>query len=52
METKGWTPSQIDEVDVHFYFDLLGYNAKMKDPEEQKKKKWRDAKVVPIDAVF
>lgn len=52
METKGWTPSQIDEVDVHFYFELLERNEKLNDPTEKRKKKWREAELVPINEVF
>jgi hypothetical protein len=52
MDTRGWTPAQIDEIDVHYYMELLEYQEKMNDPREKRKRKWRNDKVVPIDAVF
>ncbi|WP_248892225.1 hypothetical protein [Bacillus methanolicus] len=52
MNTRGWTPAQIDEIDVHYYFELLAHQEKMNDPKEKRKRKWRNQKVVPIDAVF
>lgn len=52
MNTRGWTPAQIDEIDVHYYFELSAHQEKMNDPKEKRKRKWRNQKVVPIDAVF
>lgn len=52
MNKYGWTPAQIDEIDVHYYLELLDYRQKMNDPKEQRKRAWRNDRVVPIDAVF
>ncbi|WP_368493172.1 hypothetical protein AB4J90_16300 [Geobacillus thermodenitrificans] len=52
MDKKGWTPAQIDEIDVHYYMNLMAHYKKMNDPKEIRKRKWKNQKVVPIDAVF
>lgn len=52
MDSKGWTPAQIDEIDIHYFFELMAHRSKMNAPEYQRKQKWSNQKVVPIDAVF
>lgn len=52
IDKKGWTPAQIDEIDVHYFMQLMEYREKLNDPKEKRKRKWRNDKVVPIDAVF
>lgn len=52
MDKRGWPPNQIDEIDAHYYFELLGYREKLKDPKIQRKKARERTPVVPIDAVF
>jgi len=50
MERHNWTPAQIDEIDAHYYFDLL--DRKNQPKPKKKASKWAGQKVVPIDAVF
>jgi len=52
MDKRGWTPTQIDEIDVHYFMELMEYQEKMNNPKEKRKRKWKNQKVVPIDAVF
>jgi len=48
MQQHNWTPAQIDEIDAHYYFELLEHQNKPK----KEKSKFAGQKVVPIDAVF
>ncbi|WP_187119697.1 hypothetical protein [Numidum massiliense] len=51
METRQWALSQIDEMDVHFYFDLLEFKHE-NTPQAKRARARKRGKVVPIDKVF
>lgn len=47
-----WTPQQIDEIDIHYYFELMEYQEEMKKPGARIKQAKKQGNLTPINHVF
>ncbi|CDH96746.1 hypothetical protein BAPNAU_2966 [Bacillus velezensis NAU-B3] len=52
VESKGSTIEGLHRMDYKFLYDYIEFLDKKNDPVEQRKKKWKSVKKVPIDQVF
>ncbi|MES1038948.1 hypothetical protein FOA20_05595 [Peribacillus simplex] len=55
VNQRGWPLKDVDDMDIHFYYELLNHSytkEKANGNTKGKRSRFKDQKVVPIDAVF